>query len=171
MTITHLKTASKTPEIETGSARLVVEEILNVIAAGGEQSVRDYALKLDQWSGQIVVTRAEAERRTKDLPARLKADIDYATARVRRFAEAQRASVQDFQVELSPGVVAGQKLVPVNVAGCYVPTGRYAHIASAYMSIATARAGCDPHLSAKPGFDQAACTHRRVLAVIRSCSR
>jgi sulfopropanediol 3-dehydrogenase len=140
MTITHLKTATKTPETESGSARLVVEEMLKVIAAGGEQAARDYALKLDRWSGEIIVTRAEAERRTKDLPAKLKADIDYATTRVRRFAEAQRASVQDFQVELSPGVIAGQKLVPMNVAGCYVPTGRYAHIASAYMSVATARA-------------------------------
>jgi sulfopropanediol 3-dehydrogenase len=140
MTITHLKTASKTPETETGSARAVVEEMLKTITSGGEQAVRDYALKLDKWSGDIIVTRADAERRTKDLSPKLKADIDFATARVRRFAEAQRASVQDFQVELSPGVVAGQKLVPVNVAGCYVPTGRYAHIASAYMSIATARA-------------------------------
>jgi sulfopropanediol 3-dehydrogenase len=140
MTITHLKTASKTPATETDNARAVVEDMLGAIASGGEQAVRDYALKLDNWSGDIVVTRAEAESRTKHLPARLKADIDYATARVRRFAEAQRASITDFEVELSPGVIAGQKLVPVNAAGCYVPTGRYAHIASAYMSVATARA-------------------------------
>ena len=60
--------------------------------------------------------------------------------RVRDFAGAQRESIKDFQVELTPGLIAGQKLVPCNVAGCYVPTGRYAHIASAYMSIATAKA-------------------------------
>jgi sulfopropanediol 3-dehydrogenase len=140
MTITYLKTATKTPETESDSARLVVEDMLKVIASGGEQAVRNYAQTLDNWSGDIVISRAEAERRTKHLPAKLKADIDYATARVTRFAEAQRASIRDFQVELSPGVIAGQKLVPLNVAGCYVPTGRYAHIASAYMSIATARA-------------------------------
>ena len=140
MTIIHLKSATKTPATGADNARLVVEDMLKVIESGGERAVRDYALRLDQWFGDIVVSRAEAERRTADLPAGLKADIDYATARVSRFAEAQRASVQDFQVELSPGVIAGQKLVPVNVAGCYVPTGRYAHIASAYMSIATARA-------------------------------
>ncbi len=140
MTITHLKRAAKTPETESVAARTVVEEMLTTIAAGGEQAVRDYALKLDKWSGDIIVTDAEIERRTKDLPAHLKRDIDYATDRVRRFADAQRASIRDFEIELSPGVIAGQKMVPINVAGCYVPTGRYAHIASAYMSIATARA-------------------------------
>ena len=140
MPFSYLKRAAKTPESESDGARAVVEEMLKTIAAGGERAVRDYALKLDQWSGDIVVAAEEVERRTRDLPASLKSDIDYATDRVRRFAEAQRASVQDFQVEISPGVVAGQKLVPVNVAGCYVPSGRYAHIASAYMSIATARA-------------------------------
>lgn len=140
MAITYLKTASKTPETETGNAREVVADMLAAIREGGEQTVRDYALTLDKWSGGIVLAEAEIDRRTRDLPAGLKRDIEYAAARVRRFAEAQRASVSDFEVELSPGVFAGQKLVPINVAGCYVPTGRYAHIASAYMSIATAKA-------------------------------
>jgi sulfopropanediol 3-dehydrogenase len=140
MTVTYLKKAAKTPETETGNAREVVSEMLAAIAAGGEQAVRDYSLKLDRWAGDIIVTPEEVERRTKDLPASIKRDIEYAAERVLRFAKAQRASIQDFEVELSPGVVAGQKLVPINVAGCYVPTGRYAHIASAYMSIATARA-------------------------------
>ena len=140
MPITYLKRAAKTPESETGNARAVVEEMLQTIALGGERAVRDYARKLDMWTGEIIVHPEEIDRRTRDLSAGLKADIDYATDRVRRFAEAQRASISDFLVELSPGVIAGQRLVPVNVAGCYVPTGRYAHIASAYMSIATARA-------------------------------
>ncbi len=140
MTIVSLKRAAKTPASESDNARAVVEEMLATIAKGGEQAVRDYALKLDKWSGDIIVTKDEIERRTRDLPAHLKADIDYATDRVRRFAEAQRASIRDFEIELSPGVMTGQKMVPINVAGCYVPTGRYAHIASAYMSIATARA-------------------------------
>jgi sulfopropanediol 3-dehydrogenase len=140
MTVTYLKTAAKTPQSETSNAREVVTEMLAVIAAGGEQAVRDYSLTLDKWAGAIIVTPEEVERRTKDLPASIKRDIEYAAERVLRFAQAQRASVQDFEVEISPGVVAGQKLIPINVAGCYVPTGRYAHIASAYMSIATARA-------------------------------
>ena len=140
MTVTYLKKATKTPDTETGNAQGVVSEMLAVIAAGGEKAVRDYAHTLDKWSGEIIVTSAEIERRTNDIPDRVKRDIDYAADRVRRFAEAQRASIRDFEVEISPGVKAGQKLVPINVAGCYVTTGRYAHIASAYMSIATARA-------------------------------
>lgn len=140
MAVRYLKKASKTPASETESARATVSEMLAEIAKGGEQAVRDYARKLDSWTGDIIVTRDEIDRRTNVLPAALKRDIDYATDRVRKFAEAQRDSIKDFEVELSPGVVAGQKLVPINVAGCYVPTGRYAHIASAYMSIATARA-------------------------------
>ena len=140
MTVEHLKTASKTPETETGSARKVVTEMLAEIEARGEQAVRDYALKLDKWSGDIVVSEDEIERRARDVPDTVKRDIDFAAAQVRRFAEAQRDSVRDFSIELIPGLTAGQKLVPCNVAGCYVPTGRYAHIASAYMSVATAKA-------------------------------
>jgi sulfopropanediol 3-dehydrogenase len=74
----------------------------------------------------------------------VKRDIDFATAQVRRFAEAQRASMQEFSTEVHPGLTAGQRLIPVNVAGCYVPTGRYAHIATAYMTIATAKAAGVP---------------------------
>jgi sulfopropanediol 3-dehydrogenase len=80
------------------------------------------------------------EQQVQDVPTTVRRDIEWAIARVRDFAVAQRASIRDFQVELAPGLVAGQKLVPCTVAGCYVPSGRYAHIASAYMSIATAKA-------------------------------
>src|SRR5262249_56546475 len=100
----------------------------------------EYAETLDQWTGPIVMTREAIERRTRDIPVAVKRDIDFATERVRRFARAQRDSTLEFAVELQPGLIAGQRLIPVNVAGCYVPTGRYAHIASAYMSIATAKA-------------------------------
>ncbi len=135
-----LKRATKTPETETAAARQVVDEMLAAIEAGGEAAVREYAQKLDRWSGGIVVSREEIERRAREVPTQVKADIDFATEQVRRFALAQRDSVREFSVELIPGLVAGQRLVPVNVAGCYVPTGRYAHIASAYMSVATAKA-------------------------------
>ena len=140
MAVSYLKKARKTPETETEAAQEVTRTMLAKIEAGGEDAVRDYARTLDKWTGPIVVTAEEVERRTAELPDALKADISFAAEKVRRFAEAQRRSVQDFEVELSPGLVAGQKLVPCNVAGCYVPTGRYAHIASAYMSIATAKA-------------------------------
>jgi sulfopropanediol 3-dehydrogenase len=140
----HLKRASKTPETESGVARKVVGEMLAAIEKRGEVAVREYAENLDRWTGEIVVTPAEIERRTSAIPAQIKRDIEFATERVRRFALAQKASLREFETEVAPGLTAGQRLVPVNVAGCYVPTGRYAHIASAYMSIATAKAAGVP---------------------------
>ncbi|QCK87371.1 histidinol dehydrogenase [Phreatobacter aquaticus] len=140
MAITHLKTATKTPETETDTARKVVTDMLAAIETGGERAVRDYALSLDKWSGDILMSPEAIAARIAEVPASVKDDIAFAAAQVRRFAEAQRASVQDFSLEITPGLTLGQKLVPVNTAGCYVPTGRYAHIASAYMSIATAKA-------------------------------
>jgi sulfopropanediol 3-dehydrogenase len=140
VSITYLKKAAKTPETETDTARQVAADMLAAIEAGGEQAVRGYAATLDGWSGDIVLDPAAIERQTRDIPQAIKDDIAFAAGQVRRFAEAQRASVQDFALEISPGLELGQKLIPVNTAGCYVPTGRYAHIASAYMSIATARA-------------------------------
>ncbi len=140
MATSYLKRATKTPETETETAQKVVAKMLAEIESRGEDAVRDYARSLDKWTGPIVVSPDEVERRTAGLSEQVKADIAAATTKVRRFADAQRASIQDFDVELAPGLRVGQKLVPCNVAGCYVPTGRYAHIASAYMSIATAKA-------------------------------
>ncbi len=140
MTINYLKKAAKTPETETDSARKVVSEMLAAIESGGEDAVRSYAQKLDKWSGDIIMSPAAIEARIKDIPQDVRRDIEWATERVKTFALAQRESIKDFSVEVSPGLIAGQKLMPCNVAGCYVPTGRYAHIASAYMSIATAKA-------------------------------
>lgn len=140
MPIEYLKRAQKTAETETETARNVVNEMLAAISAGGENAVRDYARKLDQWSGPILVAPEDLERGIAAVPENVRRDIDFAIDQVRRFAIAQRDSASDFSVELLPGLTLGQRLVPVNVAGCYVPTGRYAHIASAYMSIATAKA-------------------------------
>src|SRR5829696_7778860 len=140
----HLKKAGKTPETESGNAREVVHGMLAAIEKRGEAAVREYAQKLDGWKGEIVVSAEEIERRTRDIPKGIKWDIEFATERVRRFALAQRESLREFETEVAPGLKAGQRLVPVNVAGCYVPTGRYAHIASAYMSIATAKAAGVP---------------------------
>jgi sulfopropanediol 3-dehydrogenase len=137
---TILKPATKTPATEVNTARTTVAAMLADIDQRGEVAVRDYARTLDKWSGEIVVSAAEIARRTKDIPAGVKSDIDAACAQVRRFAEAQRASTREFAIEVAPGLTAGQRLVPINVAGCYVPAGRYAHIASAYMSVATAKA-------------------------------
>ena len=140
MTVTYLKKASKTPETETATAQKVVAEMLGAIEEGREAAVRAYASKLDGWQGEIVLTRAEIDRRATEVPAQVRRDIDFAIAQVSEFASAQRASMHEFSVELHKGVEAGQRVLPVNVAGCYAPAGRYAHIASAYMGVATAKA-------------------------------
>jgi sulfopropanediol 3-dehydrogenase len=140
MSITYLKKASKTPDTETATAQKVVTEMLAEIAANGEAAVRAYAKKLDGWDGDIVMTRAEIDRRAAEVPSEVKRDIDFAIAQVSAFAHAQRGSLHEFETELHPGVFAGQRVIPVNVAGCYAPAGRYAHIASAYMGVATAKA-------------------------------
>lgn len=140
MTVTYLKKAAKTPETESAQAQAVVSEMLARIEAEGEAAVRDYARKLDNWEGPIVVTPEEIEERAASVPQQVKEDIAFAVEQVRTFALAQRNSVTSFEVTMPSGLRAGQRWVPCNVAGCYVPTGRYAHIASAIMSVATAKA-------------------------------
>ena len=163
MTLTYLKKAAKTPETETGNAQKVAAGMLAEIERRGEAAVREYAEKLDGWKGEILVGPEAIERRTRSIPAGVKRDIEFATERVRRFALAQRDSIREFETEVSPGLVAGQRLVPVNVAGCYVPTGRYAHIASAYMSIATAKAAGVPTVIAASTPYQGEGVHPQVL--------
>ncbi len=140
MSVTYLKSASKTPETETGTAQKVVTEMLAEIRGRGEEAVRDYARKLDHWDGEIVMSAAAIDAAIKDVPDAVKRDIDFAVRQVFDFATAQKNSMLEFSTEVHPGVTAGQRVIPVNVVGCYAPSGRYAHIASAYMTVATAKA-------------------------------
>jgi sulfopropanediol 3-dehydrogenase len=140
MAVTYLKQASKTPDTETATAQKVVNEMLARIEAGREDAVRDYARTLDKWTGEIVVSEAAIAAALGEVPAGVKRDIDFAARQVYDFALAQKRSTSDFATELHPGVTAGQRVIPVNVVGCYAPAGRYAHIASAYMTVATAKA-------------------------------
>jgi sulfopropanediol 3-dehydrogenase len=140
VTIQYLKKASKTPDTETATAQAVVADMLASIRKDGEAAVRRYAKELDKWDGAFVVTREQLDANALSVPAEVKADIDFAIQQVFSFAQAQRQSLSEFQTELHPGVTAGQRVLPVNVAGCYAPAGRYAHIASAYMGVATAKA-------------------------------
>ena len=140
MTVQYLKSAAHTAARRGDDAPGVVARMLEEIERRREPAVREYARRLDQWTGEMVLTPEEIEQRTRDVPADIRRDIELAAERVFRFALAQRHSIREFETEVAEGLFAGQKLVPVNVAGCYVPTGRYAHIASAYMSIATAKA-------------------------------
>ena len=148
MAITHLKRAVRTPASGEAQVRARVEEMLGEIESGGEAAARRYAETLDGWSGDVVVPPEAVAQAAGTLSGQIRADIRFAHERVRRFAEAQRASLTEFETELSPGLVAGQRLIPVGTAGCYVPGGRYAHIASAIMSITTAKAAGVRHVIA-----------------------
>src|SRR5690606_31809313 len=113
MAITYLKQASKTPETETGTARAVVQEMLENIELHGEAAVRDYARVLDKWTGDIVMSEAQIEAAIRDVPADIRRDIDFAARQVHDFALAQRDSLREFSVTLSSGVRAGQRVIPV----------------------------------------------------------
>ena len=139
MAVTYLKQATPRPHSENNDIRDIVRVMLTNIEQGGEQTVRDYARKLDGWTGEIVVSQADRDAACDRVPEELKRDIRYAHANIRKFAEAQQATIQDCEVEVIPGLIAGQKQIPVNAAGCYVPGGRYSHIASALMTITTAK--------------------------------
>ena len=155
MTIEYLKKADKTAASGEDDTRKIVSDMLSAIEAGGEDRVREYAAKLDNYTGNIVVTPEEIAAATAKVPQQVKDDIQFSYDRVRGFAEKQRAALVDFEVELSPGLFAGQKQIPVATAGCYVPGGRYSHVASAVMSVATAKAAGVDHVIAcsppKPG--------------------
>ena len=138
--IKYLKKADKTPETETATAQRVVTEMLAEIDKNGEAAVRAYAKSLDKWEGEFIATREQLDETARAIPESVRKDIDFAIAQVSAFATAQRQSLKEFSTTLHNGVTAGQRVLPVNVAGCYAPAGRYAHIASAYMGVATAKA-------------------------------
>ncbi|MBE1284132.1 MAG: histidinol dehydrogenase [Rhodobacteraceae bacterium] len=132
----------------TGDASNIVRTMLDHIAREGEVAVQEYARSLDNWGAEIVVPRLKVEKAVGLVSEDLKQAICYAHENIRKFAEAQRASTMDFETEIRPGLIAGQKQIPVSAAGCYVPGGRYAHIASALMTITTARAAGVPQVIA-----------------------
>jgi len=156
MAITYLKQVETRPAVEGKDIRGVVAQMLAKIEEGGEAAVRDYARDLDGWAGDIVVTAAERAAASARVPQELKDDIRFAHANIRRFAEAQKATMGDCEIEIMPGLIAGQKQIPVSSAGCYVPGGRYSHIASALMTITTAKVAGVPHITAcsptRPGI-------------------
>ncbi|MEL6289515.1 MAG: histidinol dehydrogenase [Pseudomonadota bacterium] len=150
-----MKKAEKTAETGQDDVRQTVQAILSDIEAGGEATARSYAEKFDKYDGDILVGAEARAAAGAQVPQRLKDDIQFAHERVRKFAEAQRAAITDTQVELSPGLMAGHRNIPMQVAGCYVPGGRYAHVASAVMSVTTAKVAGVPNIVAcsppKPG--------------------
>ena len=165
----YLKRADRTSASGEDDTRRIVADMLAAIEAGGEEKALEYARRLDRWSGPAMVGRETIEAAGARLPARLKDDIRFAHERVRRFAEAQRDSIREFETELSPGLYAGQKLIPMTTAGCYVPGGRYAHIASAIMSVATARVAGVEHIVACSVPRDADGIHPAILYTLDLC--
>ena len=140
MTIQYLKKSPKTSSTDDTKTREIVENILKDIEKTKEDGCRELSKKFDKFEGDVVVSKEKIEEIKKNLDQKTKDDVQFSHERVRKFAEAQLKNYgQDFEVELSKGLFAGQKLIPVNTAGCYVPAGRYAHIASAVMSVTTAK--------------------------------
>ncbi len=139
MTIEYLKKAEKNAATGEDDTRKIVADMLQEIEQGGEARAREYAKQLDGWDKDIVLSRADIDAAIEQVPEQTRRDIQFSHQRVKGFAEAQLASMNEFETELSPGLFAGQRLIPVNTAGCYVPGGRYAHIASAIMSVTTAK--------------------------------
>ena len=143
MSIEYLKKATLTAKSDSTEVNNIVKNILADIEKGGDSAALKYATKFDNYDGNVELTYNDIEAASALVPQKLKDDIQFAQDNVRRFAEAQKATITDLEFEIQPGLIAGQKSIPVDTAGCYIPGGRYSHIASAIMTVTTARvAGC-----------------------------
>ena len=138
--------------------RQTVETILDDIMRRGDAAVRELSVKFDKWEPKdFRLSAAEVQALIDSLPAQVIDDIKFAQAQIRRFAEVQRAALRDVEVETLPGVRLGHRNIPVASVGCYVPGGRYPMVASAHMSVLTAKvagvkrvAACTPPLNGVP---------------------
>jgi sulfopropanediol 3-dehydrogenase len=125
---------------DDANVKATVEGIIKDIEARGDLAVHEYSKKFDNWDpSDFRLTMAEIEGARKKLSAREIEDIQFAQSQVRNFAQIQRDSMKDVEVETYPGVVLGHKHIPVNAVGCYVPGGKYPLLASAHMSVLTAK--------------------------------
>tara|TARA_R110002126_G_scaffold291767_1_gene457194 strand:- start:9566 stop:10873 length:1308 start_codon:yes stop_codon:yes gene_type:complete len=151
MTREYLKKARLTSASDASDVQEIVKTILKDIEAGGDAKALEYAAKFDKYEGSIVLSESDIKAAVAQVPEKLKRDIEFSHANVKRFAEAQKATLKDIEIEIVPGLIAGQKTIPVKSAGCYVPGGRYSHIASAIMTVTTAKvAGCENIVACSP---------------------
>ena len=144
----YLKKATIAATAKQEKTQHIVEEMLNNIRERGEAAVREYAAKFDNWKRDFILSEEEIQRLVASVPQQAKDDIAFSYQQVHGFALKQRESLRGFETELYPGVVLGQRLVPCKCAGCYVPGGRFAHAASAIMSVATSKAAGVPFVVA-----------------------
>jgi sulfopropanediol 3-dehydrogenase len=158
--IRRIKTglSAETKAENTLQVRNTVEGILGDIAARGGAAVREFSQKFDQWAPPTFrLTKDEIADCVRSLPKSTIEDIEFAQTQIRRFALAQKDCLKDLEVETLPGVVLGHRNIPVNSVGCYIPGGRYPMVASAHMSVVTAKAAgvkriiaCAPPFGGKP---------------------
>ncbi|TGD67289.1 histidinol dehydrogenase [Tabrizicola sp. WMC-M-20] len=147
MTGTYFKTGTA-EGAQVAALSATVSAMLADLEVGGEATARRMARDLDGYDGDIAMSEQAISDACARVPQALKDDIAYAHENIARFAQAQRDSITETEVELRPGLTAGQRLIPVQAAGCYVPGGRYSHIASAMMTVTTARVAGVPHIAA-----------------------
>ena len=154
--IKYLKRGKDTAAISAADAKVrqTVETILADITARGDDAVKEYSKKFDNWDPkEFTLSNDEINKAIKKLSARELEDIKFAQTQVRNFAQIQRDSMLDVEVETLPGVVLGHKHIPVNAVGCYIPGGKYPLIASAHMSVLTAKvAGVPRVISTAPPY-------------------
>ncbi|MFM2187229.1 MAG: histidinol dehydrogenase [Burkholderiaceae bacterium] len=149
--IRHLKKGQDAATLAAADhqVRITVEQILADIERRGDEAVREYSRRFDQWDpSEFLLSQDQIQKAMSRLSARELDDIRFAQAQIRRFAEIQRQSMQDVEVETRPGVVLGHKHIPVNNVGCYIPGGKYPLIASAHMSVLTAKVAGVPRVIA-----------------------
>ena len=148
MSLTYLKRATRTGEQSLLDVREIVQEILTDVKKGGDKRALEFARKFDNYDGKLILTDDDVAEASKKVSQRIKDDIQFAYENVKKFAQAQKATLNDFNIDVIPEFTAGQKYIPCNSVGCYIPGGRYSHVASAIMTVTTAKvAGCG-HIAA-----------------------
>ena len=156
MSVKYLKKSPKTSSTDDQKTQAAVQDILNDITKRKEEALKDLNKKFDKYEGDVIVSQEKIEEAIKKVDQKTKDDVKFAHDRVKKFAEHQLKSMNNgFEVELSKGLFAGQRLIPVDTAGCYIPGGRYAHISSAVMAITPAKvAGVKTIICASPPKDK-----------------
>lgn len=144
----YLKKATKTSETDATDVQATVHTILQDIEKGRDDAAMALAQKFDNYNGPALLDEDAIEKAISQVPQRLRDDMQFAHDNIRRFAEAQKSSMSDIEVEITPGLIAGQRNIPVRAAGCYVPGGRYSHVASAMMTVTTAKVAGVNHITA-----------------------
>ena len=171
MTFTYFKRGAPVDARAANDVSSKVAQLLAEIEAEGEAAATRAARDFDGWDGDIILSDDAIAQACARVPQSLKNDIAYAHENIARFAQAQRDSFIETDLELRPGLRVGQKLIPVQAAGCYIPGGRYSHIASAMMTVTTAKVAGVAHVAAvsPPRADAPAGIPDAILYTLHHC--